>query len=42
MTTYERAKTARSSKTDIKVGDRIVIQAIEVNKKLVAHTVETV
>ena len=27
-------------KTDIKVGDRVVIHAEEVNEKLVAHTVE--
>jgi hypothetical protein len=27
-------------KTDVKVGDRIVIHAREVNEKLVAHTVE--
>ena len=39
MTTYERAKQP-IQKTDIKVGDRIVIHAMEVNEKLVAHTVE--
>ena len=39
MTTYERAKKP-IQKTDIKVGDRIVIHAMEVNEKLVAHTVE--
>jgi hypothetical protein len=38
-TTYARAKQP-IQKTDIKVGDRIVIHAIEMNKKLVAHTVE--
>jgi hypothetical protein len=38
-TTYERAKQT-VQKTDIKVGDRIVIHAVEVNEKLVAHTVE--
>jgi hypothetical protein len=38
-TTYARAKQP-IQKTDIKVGDRIVIHAIEVNEKLVAHTVE--
>jgi hypothetical protein len=27
-------------KADIKIGDRIVIHAVEVNEKLVAHTVE--
>ena len=39
MTTYERAKHA-IQKTDIKVGDKIVIHAMEVNEKLVAHSVE--
>ncbi len=39
MTTFERAKQP-IQKTDIKVGDRIVIHAMEVNEKLVAHTVE--
>ena len=39
MTTYERAKQP-IQKTDIKVGDRIVIHAMEVNEKLVAHTME--
>ena len=39
MTTYERAKQP-ILKTDIKVGDRIVIHAMEVNEKLVAHSVE--
>jgi hypothetical protein len=39
MTTYERAKQP-IQKTDIKVGDRIVIHAMEVSEKLVAHTVE--
>ena len=38
-TTYARAKTS-IQKTDVKVGDRIVIHAVEVNEKLVAHTVE--
>ena len=38
-TTYARAKMP-SQKTDVKVGDRIVIHAVEVNEKLVAHTVE--
>jgi hypothetical protein len=38
-TTYARAKQP-IQKTDIKVGDRIVIHAMEMNKKLVAHTVE--
>src|ERR1700722_3185865 len=38
-TTYSRAKQT-IHKTDIKVGDRIVIHAVEVEKKLVAHTVE--
>src|ERR1022692_3365419 len=39
MTTYERAKKP-IQKTDIKVGDRVVIHAMEVNEKLVAHSVE--
>ena len=39
MTTYERAKQP-IQKTDIKVGDRVVIHAMEVNEKLVAHSVE--
>ncbi len=39
MTTYERAKQP-IQKTDIRVGDKIVIHAMEVNEKLVAHTVE--
>jgi len=38
-TTYARAKQP-ILKTDIKVGDRIVIHAVEVNEKLIAHTVE--
>ena len=38
-TTYARAK-APIQKPDVKVGDRIVIHAVEVNEKLVAHTVE--
>jgi hypothetical protein len=38
-TTYARAKQP-IRKTDIKIGDRIVIHAAEVNEKLVAHTVE--
>ena len=38
-TTYARAKTP-TQKSDVKVGDRIVIHAVEVNEKLVAHTVE--
>ena len=38
-TTYARGKQP-IQKTDIKVGDRIVIHAAEVNEKLVAHTVE--
>jgi len=38
-TTYARAKMP-VPKTDVKVGDRIVIHAVEVNEKLVAHTVE--
>jgi hypothetical protein len=39
MTTYARAKQP-IQRTDIKVGDRIVIHAMEVNEKLVAHSVE--
>ena len=39
MTTYERAKQA-VQKSDIKVGDKIVIHAMEVNEKLVAHSIE--
>ena len=39
MTTYKRAKQP-IQKTDIKVGDKIVIHAMEVNEKLVAHSVE--
>jgi hypothetical protein len=39
MTTYARAKQP-IQKADIKVGDRIVIHAMEVNEKLVAHSVE--
>jgi hypothetical protein len=38
-TTYARAKQS-IQKTDIKVGDRVVIHAMEMNEKLVAHTVE--
>jgi hypothetical protein len=38
-TTYSRAAKP-ATKTDIKAGDRIVIHAVEVNEKLVAHTVE--
>lgn len=38
-TTYSRANQT-IQKTDIKVGDRVVIHANEVNEKLVAHTVE--
>ena len=38
-TTYARAKQP-IQKTDIKVGDRVVIHALEMNEKLVAHTVE--
>ena len=37
-TTYARGKEP-VQKTDIKIGDRIVIHAAEVNEKLVAHTV---
>jgi hypothetical protein len=39
QTTYARAK-APIQKVDIKVGDRIVIHAAEINEKLIAHTVE--
>jgi len=39
MTTYERAKQP-IQKTDIKVGDRVVIHAMEVDEKMVAHSVE--
>ena len=39
MTTYERAKQP-IQKSDIKVGDKIVIHAMEMNEKLVAHSVE--
>ena len=39
MTTYERSKQP-IQKTDIKVGDKIVIHAMEVKEKLVAHSVE--
>ena len=39
MTTYERAKQP-IQKTDIKVGDRGVIHAMEVNEQMVAHSVE--
>src|SRR5579862_3210640 len=39
MTTYVRAGQP-IQKIDIKVGDRIVIHAMEVNEKLVAHSVE--
>jgi hypothetical protein len=38
-TTYTRSKQP-IQKADIKVGDRVVIHAVEVNEKLVAHTVE--
>jgi hypothetical protein len=38
-TTYERAKQP-IQKADIKVGDRVVIHAMEMNEKRVAHTVE--
>lgn len=38
-TTYARAKLP-IQKTGVKVGDRIVIHAVEVNEKLVAHTVD--
>ena len=39
QTTFARAKQT-IQKSDIKVGDRVVIHAKEVNEKLVAHTVE--
>ena len=38
-TTFTRAKQP-IQKADIKVGDRMVIHAVEVNEKLIAHTVE--
>jgi hypothetical protein len=38
-TTYARSK-APTQKADVKVGDRIVIHAVEVNEQLIAHTVE--
>jgi len=38
-TSYARAKLP-IQKSEVKVGDRIVIHAVEVNEKLVAHTVE--
>lgn len=38
-TTYARAKQP-VQKSDVKAGDRIVIHAVEVSEKLVAHTVE--
>jgi len=38
-TTYERSKQP-IQKADIKVGDRVVIHAMEMNEKLTAHTVE--
>lgn len=38
-TTYARAKQP-VQKADIKVGDRIVIHAMEIDEKLFAHTVE--
>ena len=38
-TTYQRAKQP-IQKSNIKVGDRIVIHATEVKEKLVAHSVE--
>jgi len=38
-TTFARADQPMP-KADIKVGDRVVIHAVEVNEKLVAHTVE--
>src|ERR1019366_3302654 len=38
-TTYARAKLP-IQKADVKVGDRIVIHAVEANEKLIAHTVE--
>lgn len=39
MTTYSRAKQP-IQKSDIKVGERVVIHAMEMNEKLMAHTVE--
>jgi hypothetical protein len=39
MTTYARAKQP-IQKAEIKVGDRVVIHAMEVDEKLVAHSVE--
>jgi hypothetical protein len=39
MTTYQRARKPMQ-KTDITVGDKIVIHAMEVDEKLVAHSVE--
>jgi hypothetical protein len=39
MTTYVRAKQP-IQKADIKVGDRVVVHAMEVNEKMVAHSVE--
>lgn len=38
-TTFARTKQP-VQKSDIKAGDRVVIHAVEVNEKLVAHTVE--
>lgn len=38
-TTYTRSKQS-IQKADIKIGDRIVIHAMEMNEKLFAHTVE--
>jgi Na+/pantothenate symporter len=38
-TTFSRGKQT-ITKADLKVGDRVVIHASEVNEKLVAHTVE--
>jgi len=38
-TTYARADQP-IQKTDIKIGDRVVIHAVEVNEKLTAHKVE--
>lgn len=38
-TTYARADQPMP-KADIKIGDRVVIHAVEVNEKLVAHTVQ--
>lgn len=37
-TTFARAKQP-IQRSDIKVGDRIVIHAVEINEKFVAHTV---